>query len=174
MRTEEALSALRRREIDAAVVAEPIEAPGVAAAPLFDEPFLAALPPGHPLARGGPVAPAALGAERLLVLEEGHCLRDQTLAACRADAPDPSGARATSLETLLGLVAVGEGVTVAPALSVAGRSTPALAPLAPAASRRLVLAHARGGPRRAEMRLMAEALRAAAPPPLTPIDAGYG
>ncbi len=163
MQTAEALLALRRRELDAAVVAEAASGPGLEMLALFDEPFLAALPPDHPLARGETVSAAALGAERLLVLEEGHCLRDQALSLCGAAAPDGAGYRATSLETLLGLVAVGEGVTLAPALAAAGRTAPALRPIAPTMARRLSLIFPAGAARRADMRLFAETLRAAAP-----------
>ncbi len=173
LRTEAALAALRRRELDAAVVAEPLEDAAATALPLFDEPFLAAVPPAHPLAGSARVRLEDLARERLLVLEEGHCLRDQTLDLCGADAPDAAGVRATSLETLLGLVAVGEGVTVAPALAATGRASPALRPIAPPPSRRLVLAALRSSPRRAELRLLAEALRAAAPAPLETIGDGY-
>lgn len=171
--TAEALTALRRRDLDAAVAAEPIEDAAVEALPLFDEPFLAALPASHRLAAAGAVSSADLARERLLVLDEGHCLRDQALALCAAAAPDAAGYRATSLETLLGLVAVGEGVTLAPALAAAGRASPALRPIDPPVSRRLVLVHARGGARRAEMRLLAAALRATAPSPLLPIEKDY-
>ena len=173
LRTEDALRALRRRALDAALVAEPIADPAVEILTLFDEPFLAALPPDHPLAKQSSVSAAALAREKLLVLDEGHCLRDQTLQLCGAETPDAAGARATSLETLFGLVSVGEGVTLAPALAVEGRSRPAIRPLAAPLSRRMALAHARGAPRRGEIRLMAEALRAAAPPPLTAIENGY-
>jgi LysR family hydrogen peroxide-inducible transcriptional activator len=170
LRTEDALAALRRRELDAAVVAAPVDQRVLRALPLFDEPFMAAMPLDHKLASAESVAPAALADERLLVLEEGHCLRDQTLGFCEAGAPDPSGTRATSLETLLGLVAVGEGVTLAPALAVEGRRGTALCPLDPPAMRRMVLVHAAGSARRDEMRLLAEALRAAAPTGLSPLE----
>jgi LysR family hydrogen peroxide-inducible transcriptional activator len=173
LRTEDALTALRRRALDAALVAEPILDAAVETLPLFDEPFLAALPPDHPLAGRQSVSAAALAAEKLLVLDEGHCLRDQTLQLCGAETPDAAGARATSLETLFGLVSVGEGVTLAPALSVEGRTRPTVRPLDVPLSRRMALAHARGAPRRAEIRMMAEALRAAAPAPLMSIENDY-
>lgn len=172
VQTAEALAALRRRDLDAAILAAPLEMAGIGTIPLFDEPFVAALPPGHPLLAEDAVRPEALAAERLLVLEEGHCLRDQALAVCAGDAGSP-GFRATSLETLLGLVTIGEGATLAPALAVAGRTTPALRPFLPGLHRRLLLAHALSGARRGEMRLLAGALRAAAPAPLMPIDDSY-
>ena len=173
LRTDDALAALRRRALDAAVLAEPLPAASwLRTAPLFDEPFLAALPPGHALADAEAAPAAALTRETLLVLEEGHCLRDQTLRLCGADAPDAAGARATSLETLFGLVAAGEGVTLAPALAAAGRTAPVMRPLAPPMHRRLVLASAEGAARRADIAPLAQTLRAAAPAPLS-IDDAY-
>ncbi len=173
VQTAEALIALRRRELDAVIAANPIDAAGVETAPLFDEPFLAAVPPDHPLAGEEAVSLAAFARERLLVLEEGHCLRDHALSLCDAADPGAGGARATSLETLLGLVGVGEGVTLAPALAAHGRASPALRPFDPPVSRRIVLAHATGAARRGEMRLFAGALRAAAPAVLLPIVHDY-
>lgn len=171
VQTDAALDALRRRELDAAIVAAPLDAPGIETVALFHEPFLAALPPGHPLLSQACVTPAALADERLLLLEEGHCLRDQALSLCGG--PSAPGYRATSLETLLGLVAIGEGATLAPALSVAGRASPALRPFDPEIGRTLVLAHARTAARRGEMRLLVGALRAAAPAPLQAIAGDY-
>jgi LysR family hydrogen peroxide-inducible transcriptional activator len=173
VQTAEALIALRRRELDAAIAANPIDAAGVETVPLFDEPFLAAVPPDHPLAGEDAVGLAAFAREKLLVLEEGHCLRDHALSLCDAADPGAGGARATSLETLLGLVGVGEGVTLAPALAAQGRASPALRPFDPPVSRRIVLAHATGAARRGEMRLFAGALRAAAPAALIPIVYDY-
>ncbi len=87
---------------------------------LYDEPFLVALPRGHRLAEGKAVATADLANERLLLLDEGHCLRDQALALCGHRAGQSAGAdyRATSLETLRQIVASGAGVTILPALAV--------------------------------------------------------
>ncbi len=86
---------------------------------LFEEPFLAALPCHHRLAAAARVTPAELGAEDLLLLEDGHCLRDQALELCGPEAAQgPAGDfRATSLETLRQFVALGHGVTVLPALA---------------------------------------------------------
>jgi LysR family hydrogen peroxide-inducible transcriptional activator len=168
MQTAAALVALRRREIDAALVAEPLDLPGIDTHALFDEPFLAALPPGHALAAAATVAPEALAGERMMVLEEGHCLRDQTLDLCRG-AAGGEGFRATSLETLLGLVAVGEGATIVPAMAGEGRRDAILRPIRPAVHRRIVLANGRAAARRGEMGLLARALRRAAPASVSPI-----
>lgn len=119
---------------------------------LYDEPFLAALPRGHRLARRARVAADDLARERLLLLDEGHCLRDQALALCRRRAQPQSGAdyRATSLETLRQIVATGAGVTVLPVLA-AGADNPRLVlrPMAddPPAQRTIVLVWRRGDAR---------------------------
>ncbi len=89
--------------------------------PLYDEPFLLALPAGHALARAKTVSIQDLAKERLLLLDDGHCLRDQAIDLCRIrDAATRPGAdyRATSLETLRQMVALGIGCTVLPALAV--------------------------------------------------------
>ena len=87
---------------------------------LYDEPFLVALPKGHHLAKQKQVEPEALMSERLLLLDEGHCLRDQALAVCDRRADHRLGAdyRATSLQTLQQIVGTGVGVTIVPALAV--------------------------------------------------------
>jgi LysR family hydrogen peroxide-inducible transcriptional activator len=86
---------------------------------LFEEPFLAALPCHHRLASAARVTPAELGAEELLLLEDGHCLRDQALEVCGAQPAQGAAGdfRATSLETLRQFVALGHGVTVLPELA---------------------------------------------------------
>jgi LysR family hydrogen peroxide-inducible transcriptional activator len=120
--TDELLEALDRDRIDAALLAVlPEVGAGRVVEPLFDEPFVAALPSRHPLAKHPKVAPEDLARERLLLLDQGHCLRDQALELCRlrGDEQRPGADyRATSLETLRQLVAAGVGCTVLPALAV--------------------------------------------------------
>ncbi len=92
---------------------------------LYDEPFLVALPKGHRLAAQERIGVADLAHERLLLLDEGHCLRDQALAVCRRLDEPTSGPdyRATSLETLRHIVASGAGVTLLPALAARAADT---------------------------------------------------
>ncbi|OYY77094.1 MAG: DNA-binding transcriptional regulator OxyR, partial [Hydrogenophilales bacterium 16-62-9] len=78
----------------------------------------AALPAGHELARRDVLKAADIMAEKLLLLDEGHCLRDQALDVCGARSPGREEVRATSLETLRQMVGMGLGVTLLPALSV--------------------------------------------------------
>ena len=106
-------------ELDAAVLATPLADPHLAEIPLYDEPFWVALPQGHDLAGDDTVALARLDTTELLLLTEGHCLRDQVLEACGSD---NAAARTqdTSLTTILALVGAGAGVTLVPAMSLAG------------------------------------------------------
>lgn len=111
---------LRTGTLDAAVLARPIHEEGLEEAPLFTEDFLLATPAGHPLANGDTLQSADLEGENLLLLNEGHCLRDQALEFCHTTgAGERNGFRATSLETLRHMVAAGVGVTLLPELAVA-------------------------------------------------------
>ncbi|MGD9998130.1 MAG: LysR substrate-binding domain-containing protein [Ilumatobacteraceae bacterium] len=119
-KTEALLDGVRAGALDAALVALPIGDDDLHHDVLFDEDFVLAVPQDHPLASNpGPVASAALGGERLLLLDDGHCLRDHALDVCRlTGASERSGFRATSLETLRQMVVAGVGVTLLPRLSV--------------------------------------------------------
>jgi LysR family hydrogen peroxide-inducible transcriptional activator len=114
------LDRLRAHELDAALLATAVDGPDLDTDVLFAEPFLAALPPEHPLARRKRVAEADLAGD-ILVLADGHCLRDQALAACgqRSVHGGALGGtlRAASLSTLLNMVAAGYGTTLIPGLA---------------------------------------------------------
>jgi LysR family transcriptional regulator, hydrogen peroxide-inducible genes activator len=117
-RTESLLEKLRAGELDLGILALPVETDGLEARELFDEPFLVALPREHPFARRATLRVDDLAGEPLLLLEEGHCLRDQALAVCnRAGAQEDQDFRATSLETLRQMVASGVGLTLLPELA---------------------------------------------------------
>lgn len=119
-RTGELLRRLREGSLDAALLALPINDPQLAQIELFSEDFLLALPCSHALGKRKRVGVAELAHEELLLLEDGHCLRDQALDVCRmAGAEETRGFRATSLETLRQMVAAGVGMTLLPALAVA-------------------------------------------------------
>jgi LysR family transcriptional regulator, hydrogen peroxide-inducible genes activator len=111
---------LRAGDLDLALLATGIDTSGLHEELLFDEDFLLATPIGHPLARSGQhVETLALAGEQLLLLDEGHCLRDQALSVCAlAGADERSGFRATSLETLRQMVLSGTGITLLPRLAV--------------------------------------------------------
>ncbi|WP_271680041.1 DNA-binding transcriptional regulator OxyR [Thermomonas mangrovi] len=118
-KSDELLQRLREGKLDAALLALPLHDDQLHAEFLFEEPFVLAAPQQHPLARRSALDAAELSDETLLLLEDGHCLRDQALDVCRlSGAREKSGFRATSLETLRQMVAAGVGVTLLPALSV--------------------------------------------------------
>ncbi len=115
------LEKLHAGELDLGILALPVELAGLEARELYREAFMVALPERHPLAARATVRAADLKGETLLLLEEGHCLRDQALEVCaRAGVSDAQDFRATSLETLRQMVAAGAGVTLLPELASRG------------------------------------------------------
>jgi LysR family hydrogen peroxide-inducible transcriptional activator len=144
------LDRLRTHELDATLLATEVDGPDLDSDVLFAEPFLAALPPEHPLARRKRVAEAELAAD-ILVLADGHCLRDQALAACGQSGALGGTLRAASLSTLLNMVAAGYGTTLVPGLA-AGAAQDAgivLRPLAKRAGRTVRIAWRARYPRKA-------------------------
>ena len=118
-KTDQILARLRDGRLDAGVLALPVHDEQLHVEPLFDEPFLLAVPQRHALAGHASLQMRDLDEQHLLLLEEGHCLRDQALDVCRmAGADERDGFRATSLETLRQMVASGVGITLLPMLSV--------------------------------------------------------
>ena len=123
--TVKLLDMLRTGELDCAIMAEPFPDTGLAIAPLYDEPFLIAVPKNHPLASRKRVSADELKKETMLLLGTGHCFRDHVLEVCPEFArfsSDAEGIRksfeGSSLETIKHMVASGMGVTVVPQLSV--------------------------------------------------------
>ena len=118
--TERLLTGLREGSVDAAMIALPSDAGGMTELPIYDEDFVLALPPGHPLAGRRRVPPAALAELPLLLLDEGHCLRDQALDVCRTAGvhAELANTRAASLATAVQCVAGGLGVTLIPQSAV--------------------------------------------------------
>jgi len=157
------LDRLRAHELDAVLLATEVDGPDLTSQPLFAEPFLAALPPDHPLVGHAVVAEADL-ARDILVLADGHCLRDQALVACGHDGASGGalgGAlRASSLPTLLNMVAAGYGTTLIPGLA-AGAAQDAgivLRPLASRAGRTVRIAWRAHFPRRAAVEAVGEVM----------------
>ncbi|PGH55359.1 LysR family transcriptional regulator [Azospirillum palustre] len=118
-RTDSLLDELRDGRLDAVLLALPVEADGLTAEALFFEPFLLAHPAGHRLCGAPHLSLGDLDPAELLLLEEGHCLRDQALAACGLSARG-GGVHATGLETLRHMVAAGAGCTLMPLLATRG------------------------------------------------------
>jgi LysR family hydrogen peroxide-inducible transcriptional activator len=115
------LEKLQAGALDVGILALPVEAPGCEARELYDEPFTVALPERHALTAHKTLRVADLKGETLLLLEDGHCLRDQALEICsRVGTKDAQDFRATSLETLRHMVATGAGVTLLPQLASRG------------------------------------------------------
>ena len=113
------LARLREGKLDAALLALPVHDEQLHTEFLFEEPFVLAAPSQHPLASRESLSMGDLTDQTLLLLEDGHCLRDQAMDVCRlSGANEKGGFRATSLETLRQMVAAGVGVTLLPALSV--------------------------------------------------------
>lgn len=118
-KTEVLLAQLEEGELDAVIVAQPVAAEGVDTAPLFREDFVLAGASFDPLMQGDRLVSQDLAGSELLLLTEGHCLRDQALDVCRANRASEGGHyRATSLETLRHMVVSGVGRTLLPRLAV--------------------------------------------------------
>jgi LysR family hydrogen peroxide-inducible transcriptional activator len=123
--TVKLLEELRTGEIDCAILAEPFPDTNLAIAPLYDEPFMAAVPSGHPLAARASVTAEELKKETMLLLGTGHCFRDHVLEVCPEFARFSSSAEGisksfegSSLETIKYMVAAGMGITLVPRLGV--------------------------------------------------------
>ncbi|MFZ4433330.1 MAG: LysR substrate-binding domain-containing protein [Microthrixaceae bacterium] len=135
---------VRDGSLDAVLLARPVHDEQLHEQFLFEEPFVLAVPVGHPLAAvGEPIPTSVLAGEQLLLLEEGHCLRDQALSVCQlAGGGERRGFRATSLETLRQMVAAGVGMTLLPELAtippVAASEDVVLVPFADPVPRREV------------------------------------
>lgn len=115
--TPQILVHLAEGKLDAGLLALPVMDEQLRVEPLFYEPFHAALPAGHPLAKRDALKVTDLAGEKLLLLDEGHCLRDQALDVCGSSASGREEIRATSLETLRQMVGMELGITLLPALA---------------------------------------------------------
>jgi LysR family hydrogen peroxide-inducible transcriptional activator len=127
--TAELVDGLKRGEVDVIIVASDVSEPGLAMQPVYDEPFVVALPRGHSWEKKKSIRPDALASESMLLLGAGHCFRDQVLDLCPAlnrSSTSENGLRqtlvSTSLETIRHMVASGAGITVLPVTSVEPRS----------------------------------------------------
>jgi LysR family hydrogen peroxide-inducible transcriptional activator len=116
--TDNLLAQLEAGQLDVLLLAEPCACAGAETLAVMRDEFLVALPHGHPLAARDAVPIAALAAERFLLLEHGNCLRDQVLTTCGASPGRNGDFAATSLHTLIQMVAGGLGVTLVPRLAV--------------------------------------------------------
>jgi len=170
---------LKQGEVDAILVALPFAEPGVAVRAVYDEPFLVALPPGHPLEKKKHISAEELTRESLLLLGAGHCFRDQVLDLCSAVGRGNRGSLARtleggSLETIRQMVASGVGLTVLPSTAVhAGESGELIRfrPFArPVPDRRVVLAWRKSFPRPQAIEALRQSILASSLPQVTKIQ----
>ncbi|MGA9658783.1 MAG: hydrogen peroxide-inducible genes activator [Asticcacaulis sp.] len=177
--TARLIASLKSGALDAAIIALPYDLTGLDSAFILKDEILAATPFGHPLSKGASIAPEALQNEELILLEDGHCLRDHALAACTWTGPTGTsdslatynhtsqkggGFAATSLNTLVQMVGSGLGVSLLPAMAIeAGLVQADQVSVRPLASdhafRDIVVIWRAGSSRATESRLLAETLK---------------
>ncbi|HSC76164.1 MAG TPA: LysR substrate-binding domain-containing protein [Pseudomonadales bacterium] len=123
-KTQTLLDRLKRGELDAALLALPLHDDQLCVKALFDDAFFLAVPPQHALAKKTAIEQSDLNNSKLLLLEEGHCLRDQALEVChRVGMEEEQDFRATSLETLRQMVRAGSGMTFMPQIAIRADET---------------------------------------------------
>ncbi len=163
--TEQLEAALKTGRIDAAIIALPFQPPAIVTEFLYEEPFQVVVPQRHPWAKRKTIDPSELAGEHAILLNVGHCFRDQVLESCpelnRGDAPVT---RSSSLETIRNMVASGLGVSVLPRDALTPKYHSRLVvpvPFAkPVPSRRIALAYRRSFPRPAAIAAIREAVAA--------------
>lgn len=167
LQTDPLLAELRAGRLDAGLLALPIAGDDLARVALYDEPFVLALPRGHPLGHKKRVRTDALGELPMLLLDEGHCLRDQALEICgRVSSRAREEVSGASLETLRNMVAAGVGATLLPQLAAAGaqaRRDVEVTGLTPEPTRRVALLWRKAYARVESAHALAEHLRAHLP-----------
>lgn len=163
--SQAACVSLHRGQLDCVLLALPYGCGEVESADLFDDRLFVAFPPGEAPAAQDAVAAAAIDEERLLLLEDGHCLKDHALAACnRPELRAEAAMLGTSLHTLVQMVANGLGQTLIPEMAIEaglleGTGIAARRLDAGNAFRRIALIWRKGSPREKEFRLVADALK---------------
>jgi len=173
--TPQILEHLIDGKLDAGLLAMPVNDDSLRVEPLFYEPFYAALPAGHALAKRDVLKVSDIMAEKLLLLDEGHCLRDQALDVCGSGSRGREEVRATSLETLRQMVGMGLGLTLLPALAVdAGprtskRSVEIRPFKSPPPGRTIALAWRKRAPFPETFERLAQTLKGALPAEVSPV-----
>lgn len=162
--TPRLVAALKNGVLDAAVIALPYDLTGLDTAAVGEDEIYAALPSGHPLAAKPQIRPNDIRKDELILLEDGHCLREHALAACAIDGPKGDDVfAATSLHTLMQMVGSGLGISFIPEMAVrAGLADVAGVEVRPLGAehprRNIVIAWRSGSSRATEARLLAESL----------------
>jgi LysR family hydrogen peroxide-inducible transcriptional activator len=168
--THRLIEALKAGTLDAALIALPYDTTGLDTAAVSEDELLAMAPANHPITARERIPPETLQDNGLILLEDGHCLRDQALSVCGLHAPrggEDGGFAATSLHTLVQMVGSGLGVSLLPAMAVqAGLAEDAPVAIRPIEAgrpaRRIVVAWRAGSSRAVEGRLLAETLKTVA------------
>jgi LysR family hydrogen peroxide-inducible transcriptional activator len=177
--TDNLLERLHNHEIDAALLATPVEEPDLESMPLFDEPFWVAFPRKHHFYTQEKIRLKDLDEENLLLLAEGHCLAQQTMDICHIKEREAQGEmadlRAASMETLIQLVGAGYGITLVPALALGGSLTSGTGvvthPLkSKKATRRVSLVYRESFPRQEALQAFAQTILANLPNTVHPVD----
>ena len=166
--TQQLLEALRAGRLDAVLLAPLADAGGLELEVLFFEPFLLAVPRSHPLAAKSRVRVEDLRREQMVLLTDGHCLREQALQFCPSGRADRERLQTAGLETLRHLVASGAGYSLVPRLAV--REDPQLADLlayrgfeGPQPGREIALVWRQGSPRREDLAALGALVRESLP-----------
>lgn len=163
--TDRLVDALKSRDIDAALIALPWEMSGIETETLGDDEFMLVAPMGHKLLERGQLRTGDLSDEDVLLLEDGHCLRDHALSVCQlSTGRSAADVTATSLPTLVHMVAGDLGVSLLPKLAIDGGVTSGAdvntrAFNTPLIGRRIGIAWRAGSPRTQEVKMMAEIIR---------------
>ncbi|MDX7991945.1 DNA-binding transcriptional regulator OxyR [Xenorhabdus littoralis] len=163
--TQNLLAQLDSGKLDCVILALVKETEAFIEVPLFEEPMKLAVFEGHKWSERTQIKMSELSGEKLLMLEDGHCLRDQAMGFCfQAGAKEDTHFRATSLETLRNMVAAGSGITLLPDLSVPKErrrdGVCYLECYEPEPKRSVILAYRPGSPLRGRYEQLAEAIRA--------------
>jgi len=171
---------LRDGELDVVIIALPFSLPGVKTEVVYEEPFSVVVPEGHPWSERKSVKPAELADENMLVLNNGHCFREQVLEACpgQSNTAMPEGRAGSSLETIRAMVASGLGVSVLPASALTSRYASRMVKTvpfnAPVPSRKVALAWRTSFDRPLAVQTLAEAIQAIKMPCLKMAKPGTG
>ena len=138
-KTTSLIQKLKLGQLDAAFLALPTQEPSFSYSVLFEEEFLLAVPKTHALSKRKKIKQADLTNQTILLLEEGHCMRGQTLDICqRMNTSETQNFRATSLETLRHMVAAGNGITLIPKLAQQLNDSISYIPFSPPKPKRLI------------------------------------
>lgn len=166
--TDELLEEIAMQRLDVGIVALPIAGQGLSVEPVLRDDFLIALAEDDTTYLVGPAQPEMIEVDRLLLLADGHCLRDQALEICgRREARRKVNLEATSMATLMRMVAAGMGTTLIPTLALADENRDGrlrIVPFsAPVPSRNLAVVRRKGGPAEADATALARIIRQLAP-----------